>query len=96
MNAAGAGGTPGRNFGRTHTVLALGTAQTLAWASSYYLPAMLAEPMARALGVSVTAVFAAFSVAMLVFAATGKGIGRVQGVVLLVAYVAYMVYLLAR
>ena len=37
-----------------------------------------------------------FSVAMLVFAATGKGIGRVQGVVLLVAYVAYMVYLLAR
>lgn len=38
----------------------------------------------------------AFSVAMLVFAATGKGIGRVQGVVLLVAYVAYMAYLLAR
>lgn len=37
-----------------------------------------------------------FTVAMLVFAATGRGIGRVQGVVLLVAYVAYMVYLLAR
>lgn len=37
-----------------------------------------------------------FTVAMLVFAATGRGIGRVQGVVLLVAYVVYMVYLLAR
>ena len=29
----------------------LGSAQTLAWASSYYLPAMLATPMARDLGV---------------------------------------------
>ena len=32
-------------------VLALGTAQTLAWASSYYVPAVLAAPMARDLGV---------------------------------------------
>jgi predicted MFS family arabinose efflux permease len=55
---------------------ALGTAQTLAWASSYYLPAMLAEPMARDLEVSVTAVFAAFSVAMLVAAAIGPWAGR--------------------
>ena len=31
----------------TATVLALGTAQTVAWASSYYLPAVLATPMAR-------------------------------------------------
>jgi hypothetical protein len=29
------------------TVVALGSAQTLAWASSYYLPAVLAAPMAR-------------------------------------------------
>jgi MFS family permease len=39
--------------GRTRTVCALGTAQTLAWASTYYLPAMLAVPMAKDLGVSV-------------------------------------------
>ena len=34
------------------TVVALGSAQTLAWASSYYLPAVLAAPMARDLGVA--------------------------------------------
>jgi len=37
---------------RVGTVAGLGSAQTLAWASSYYLPAMLAAPMARELGVS--------------------------------------------
>ena len=37
---------------RFTTVAALGTAQTLAWASSYYLPAMLAAPMARDLGIA--------------------------------------------
>ena len=31
---------------RARTVCALVAAQTLAWASSYYLPAMLAAPMA--------------------------------------------------
>lgn len=54
----------------------LGTAQTLAWASSYYLPAMLAAPMARELGLSVTAVFAAFSLAMLLAAGIGPFAGR--------------------
>ncbi len=33
-------------------IAALGTTQTLAWASSYYLPAILAGPIARDLGVS--------------------------------------------
>jgi len=32
---------------RVATVAALGSAQTLAWASSYYLPAMLATPMSK-------------------------------------------------
>jgi MFS family permease len=54
----------------------LGTTQTLAWASSYYLPAMLAAPMARELGLSVTMVFAAFSLAMLLAAAVGPYAGR--------------------
>lgn len=61
---------------RTRTVAALGTAQTLAWASSYYLPAMLAAPMARELGVSVPTVFAAFSLALLMSAVFGPCSGR--------------------
>ena len=64
--------------GRPHAgvVVALGTAQTLAWASSYYLPAMLATSMARELGVSTPTVFAAFSAALLVAAVLGPSAGR--------------------
>lgn len=57
-------------------VTALGVAQTLAWASSYYLPAMLAGPMARDLGVPVSTVFAAFSFALVVSALLGPYAGR--------------------
>jgi MFS family permease len=60
----------------TATVLALGTAQTLAWASSYYLPAMLATPMSRDLGISRPTVFAVFSMALMVSAFTGPAAGR--------------------
>jgi MFS family permease len=63
---------PGRRAG---TVAALGTAQTLAWASTYYLPAILAAPMARDLGVSASTVFAAFSVALIVSALMGPRAG---------------------
>jgi predicted MFS family arabinose efflux permease len=62
-------------LGRTGTVAALGTAQTLAWASTYYLPAMLAAPMARDLGVATPTVFAAFSVALIVSALLGPKAG---------------------
>lgn len=55
---------------------ALGTAQTLAWASSYYLPAMLAAPIARELNAPSFTVFAAFSVALLVSAALGPHAGK--------------------
>ena len=58
-------------------VVALGTTQTLAWASSYYLPAILADPIARELGISGTVVFAAFSAALLVSAFLGPAVGRV-------------------
>ncbi|CUI49986.1 Arabinose efflux permease [Achromobacter xylosoxidans] len=54
---------------------ALGTAQTLAWASSYYLPAMLAAPMGADLGVATPTVFAAFSGAMVVSALVGPWAG---------------------
>ncbi|GAB3084527.1 MFS transporter [Bordetella muralis] len=54
----------------------MGTAQTLAWASSYYLPAMLADPMARDLGVSAPTVYAAFSIAMVASALVGPWAGQ--------------------
>lgn len=58
------------------TVASLGAAQTLAWASTYYLPAILAAPMARDLGVSAPTVFAAFSCALVVSALLGPYAGR--------------------
>ena len=61
---------------RTQTTVMLGVAQTLSWASSYYLPAVLAEPIGRAVGMAYANVFAAFSVALLVAAATGPVAGR--------------------
>ena len=57
-------------------VATLGTTQTIAWASSYYLPAVLADPIARDLGVAPGLVFAAFSVALLVSGALGPLAGR--------------------
>ena len=64
-------------FDRQHlTVASLGTSQTLAWASTYYLPAMLATAMARDLGVATLTVFAAFSTALVVAAAVGPFAGR--------------------
>ena len=54
----------------------LGVAQTLAWASSYYLPAVVAAPMGRDVGLSSSAVFGAFSMALLFAAATGPWAGR--------------------
>jgi predicted MFS family arabinose efflux permease len=61
---------------RTRVVATLGAAQTLAWASSYYLPAMLARPMAADLGVAEPTVFAAFSAALVVSALVGPHSGR--------------------
>jgi MFS family permease len=56
-------------------VAALGTAQTVGWASSYYLPAVLAGPMAETYGVSPVWIFAAFSGAMIVSALIGPWSG---------------------
>ena len=57
-------------------ILALGTTQTLAWASSYYLPAILADPIGRDLGVSSNWIFAAFSGSLVISALLGPRIGR--------------------
>lgn len=57
-------------------VVALGLTQTLAWGSTYYLPAILAEPMARELGVSTGNVFGAFSLALILTALLGPAAGQ--------------------
>ena len=62
--------------GRMRVVCAMGVAQTLAWASSYYLAAILAAPMAKDFDVAVPTVFAAFSLALIVSASIGPYAGR--------------------
>jgi len=57
-------------------ILALGTAQTLAWASSVYLPAILADPIAHDLGVSANWIFGAYSGALVIAGLLGPRIGR--------------------
>lgn len=61
---------------RRVVVTALGVSQTLAWASSYYLPAILADPIGASLHVPRTWIFAAFSMALLIAAFAGPMVGR--------------------
>jgi hypothetical protein len=61
---------------RIVVVAAVGTTQTLAWGSSYYLPAILAEPIAEGLGLSRTMVFGVFSGSLLLSALLGPAVGR--------------------
>lgn len=68
--------TPAAGANRTRVVLALGATQTLSWASSYYLPAILAVPIARDLGIPNAWVFGAFTAALLVMGAAGPLVGR--------------------
>jgi MFS family permease len=59
------------------TVAAIGMTQTLAWGSSYYLPAILADPIAAGLGVPKSLFFGFFSGSLLLQAALGPMIGKV-------------------
>jgi len=69
--------SPGR---RAPVVAALGSSLTVSWASSYYIPAVLAVPMAEDLGLSPVWVFGAFSMAMVVSAMVGPWAGaRIDG-----------------
>ena len=61
---------------RVTTTLMLGIAQTLAWASSYYLPAVLADAMGHDTGMPASGVFGAFSMALLCSAGIGPWAGR--------------------
>ena len=61
---------------RAVVIGALGTTQTLAWGSSYYLPAILAEPIAQGIGLSRAMVFGVFSASLLLSALLGPAVGR--------------------
>ncbi len=62
---------------RRRVVGALGMSQTIAWACSYYLPAIVAAPMARDFRLPASAIFGAFSAALLLTALLGPWVGRV-------------------
>ncbi|MGY8705963.1 MFS transporter [Bradyrhizobium sp. 18BD] len=66
-------GWAGRPLG---VVISLGTTQTIAWASSYYLPAVLAAPISRDLGLAPTYVFAALSSALVISGLLGPRVGH--------------------
>ena len=61
---------------RLAVILLLGTTQTLGWASSFYLPAILGDRIAADLGMSSTWFFAAFSGSLVVSALVGPRAGR--------------------
>jgi predicted MFS family arabinose efflux permease len=69
-------GATGMNGRQLPVIVTLGTTQTLAWASSYYLPAILADPIGRDLGISSNWIFAAFSASLVLAAVLGPRIGR--------------------
>ena len=46
------GRAPGESGARTSPVVMLGISQMVAWGSSFFLPAILAVPMARELGLA--------------------------------------------
>jgi MFS family permease len=58
-------------------IVTLGITQTIAWASSYYLPAVLARPIAAELGLSPTYVFGALTAALIVAGLIGPRVGHV-------------------
>ena len=61
---------------RATIVVALGATQTIAWASSYYMPAILGGPIADALHLPASVFFGLFSAALLLSAAVGPSVGR--------------------
>lgn len=63
-------------WGPRRAAVSLGVTQTVAYAGSFYLPAILARPMAADLGVSTSFVFGAFSAALVLNALLGQVVGR--------------------
>jgi predicted MFS family arabinose efflux permease len=66
----------GEKASKLGVIVVLGTTQTLAWASSFYLPAILADRISDELGIPSTWFFAAFSGSLVVAALVGPRVGR--------------------
>src|SRR3712207_3891576 len=62
--------------GAWRNALILGTAQTLAWAVSYYLPAVVAPVVSAELGSGPAPVYGAFSLALLISGLAAPRVGR--------------------
>ncbi|WP_216850954.1 MFS transporter [Acidisphaera sp. L21] len=62
--------------GKGVVVVALGVTQTLAWGSTYYLPAVFADPVSASLHLSRSWFFGAFSAALLLSGLLGPLAGR--------------------
>lgn len=65
--------------GRLTVISALGVVQILAWGSSYYLPAVLAAPIANDTGWPLSGVVGALSIGLLTAGAVAPFVGRVIG-----------------
>lgn len=61
---------------QTRLVLQLGCSQILGWGATYYLPALLAAPMAQSMGISTSTVYTAFTLGLVVTALGGPAAGR--------------------
>jgi predicted MFS family arabinose efflux permease len=57
-------------------VIPLGITQTIAWASSYYLPAILAQPIAADLNVSPSVIYGALTFALVIAGLLGPRVGH--------------------
>ena len=68
---------PSRMNNRVAVAAILGSTQTLAWASSYYLPAVLAAPLARDISLTPPWVYGGLSLGLGVSALLGPVLGRV-------------------
>ncbi len=64
------------NTRRAIVIGALGSTQTVAWASSYYLPAILGAPIAASAAPAGHVFFGLFSAALLLSAVVGPSVGR--------------------
>lgn len=64
---------------RRLVITALGTAQILAWGTSFYFPVVFAEPIARSTGWSLGAVVGGASIGLLVAGLISPQIGRIIG-----------------
>ncbi|MBR2818857.1 MAG: MFS transporter [Reyranella sp.] len=61
---------------RLPTIIALGTAQTLGWGSTYYRPAVLADGISQDVGLSTNLFFGTFSASLIISALIGPKVGR--------------------